>query len=213
MAEPSTTESQESIESQWNIPNAITVARLILSFVVLIFISLTDWWVTATILFIIAALSDVLDGYLARAWNQITILGRIMDPFVDKVLIGGTLIFLVAEPESGVTPWLTFAVIGREMFITGLRSTMEQHGIDFSAQLSGKLKMGLQSVTVPVRLLSMSDWAVQSMGEWAGKFIILRTVLLWGTLIITVYSGLEYTWRAWSVWKKRAEENEGSTSE
>ncbi|MCA8994454.1 MAG: CDP-diacylglycerol--glycerol-3-phosphate 3-phosphatidyltransferase, partial [Planctomycetaceae bacterium] len=187
--------------------------RLILSFVVLIFISLTDWWVTATILFIIAALSDVLDGYLARAWNQITILGRIMDPFVDKVLIGGTLIFLVAEPESGVTAWLTFAVIGREMFITGLRSTMEQHGIDFSAQFSGKLKMGLQSVAVPVCLLSMSEWAVQLMGEWREEFFILRTVLLWGTLIVTVYSGVEYTWRAWTMWQKRAEENEGSTSE
>ncbi len=198
--------------SQWNIPNGITVARLLLTFVLLVMINSTDWWISAASLFVVAALSDVLDGYLARKWNQITTLGRILDPFVDKILVGGAFIFLIAQPQSGVTPWLTFAVIAREMFITGLRSIMEQHGVDFSAKLSGKLKMALQSVTVPVCLLSLSDTFMQTLGTWNATFLILRTMLLWGTLVITVYSGLEYTWLAWRVWQKPDVKNEHSHS-
>lgn len=190
--------------SQWNIPNALTLLRLVMTFALLAIMNSTDWWIAAAILFVVAALSDALDGYLARRWNQMTTLGRIMDPFVDKILVGGAFIFLVARPESGVTPWLTFAVIAREMFITGLRSMMEQHGIDFSAKLSGKLKMALQSVAVPVCLLSLSQPFLESSGTWREGFLAMRSVLLWGTLVITVYSGLEYSWRAWRTWRKQA---------
>ena len=190
--------------SQWNIPNAITVSRLVMTFMLLGLMSATDWWITAAVLFIVAAISDAVDGYLARKWNQITTLGRILDPFVDKILVGGAFVFLTAQPESGVTPWLTFAVIAREMFITGLRSMMEQQGIDFSAKLSGKLKMALQSVTAPVCLLSLSRPFLVWLGNWAPQFEILRDVLLWGTLVITVYSGVEYTWRAWVISRKSA---------
>lgn len=188
--------SPASVASSWNLPNAITVARLALTLVLLVIIDQTNWWLIATGLFIVAALSDVLDGYLARAWNQITTFGRILDPFVDKLLIGGSLIFLTARPESGVTAWLTFAVIAREMFVTGLRSFIERGGRDFSAQWSGKLKMALQSVTVPVCLLSLSPELQQALGEGQGWWELCRSVLLWATLIITVYSGVEYTWRA-----------------
>lgn len=188
--------------SPWNIPNAITVARLVMTFILLGLISATQWWLTATALFIVAALSDVLDGYLARKWNQITPVGRILDPFVDKILVGGSFIFLVAEPESGVTAWLAFAVIAREMFITGLRSVMEQRGFDFSAKLSGKIKMGLQSVTVPVCLASLSREFMQFLGQSSATFLMLREVLLWGTLVITVYSGVEYTWQGLNMLQK-----------
>lgn len=188
--------SPPPVTSSWNLPNAITVARLVMTLVLLVIIDQTDWWLTATGLFILAALSDVLDGYLARAWNQITTFGRILDPFVDKLLIGGSLIFLTARPESGVTAWLTFAVIAREMFVTGLRSFIERGGRDFSAQWSGKLKMALQSVTVPVCLLSLSPELQQALGEGLGWWELCRSLLLWATLIITVYSGVEYTWRA-----------------
>ena len=94
-----------------NIPNAITFSRLILAFVVFALIDFTDAWLTCFAIFIVAVSTDFLDGYLARKWNQVTVLGRILDPFVDKIIVGGTLIFLTAHPDSGVCGWTTFVVI------------------------------------------------------------------------------------------------------
>ena len=180
-----------------NLPNVITFVRLILSLVLLVLIDWGGLWITCTVIFVIGVTTDVIDGYLARKWNQITVLGRIMDPFVDKIIIGGTLIFLTPYPESGVFPWLTFTVIGREMFITGLRSVLEGHGVDFSAKWSGKLKMFIQSVTIPFCLMSLSSDFSDFLGDSEIGFLLVRDVLLWGTLIVTLYSGLEYTWRGY----------------
>ncbi|HWL10825.1 MAG TPA: CDP-diacylglycerol--glycerol-3-phosphate 3-phosphatidyltransferase, partial [Planctomicrobium sp.] len=160
-------------------------------------------WFATTILFIIAVGTDFLDGYLARKWNQITTLGRIMDPFVDKIIIGGTMIFLTAIPGSGVTDWMTFTVIAREMFITALRSVLEGQGVDFSAQLSGKLKMLLQSIVIPFSLLSLSPWFQQQLGESFPTFVFTRDVLLWTMVAVTVYSGIEYILRGWSIMTKK----------
>lgn len=180
-----------------NVPNAITLLRLALAFVVLALIDRGGSWILCTVIFVIAVLTDHIDGYLARRWNQVTALGRVLDPFVDKIVIGGSLIFLTAHPMSGVTPWLTFIVIGREMFITGLRSVLESHGVDFSAKFSGKLKMLIQSVTVPCCLLSLAPQVQNGLGSLWGEFLLLRNAMLWLTVLITLYSGIEYLWRAW----------------
>lgn len=180
-----------------NIPNLITLSRLVLTFVVLILISFQRYWIATTIIFIIAVATDFLDGYLARKWNQITTLGRIMDPFVDKMIIGGTMIFLVALPGSGVSAWMTFVVIAREMFITGLRSVLEGQGVDFSAKLSGKLKMMLQSIVIPMSLISLSPLFQETLGASWPTFRITRDVLLWTMVAVTVYSGAEYVIRGW----------------
>jgi CDP-diacylglycerol--glycerol-3-phosphate 3-phosphatidyltransferase len=190
--------------SNWNIPNAITLSRLVLTLVVLILISVERLWIVTTIIFVIAVLTDFVDGYLARKWNQITPLGRIMDPFVDKLIIGGTMIFLVPLPASGVTAWMTFIVIAREMFITTLRSVLEGSGIDFSAKLSGKLKMLLQSIVVPICLLSLSPTFESWLGSGASQFRLIRDILLWAMVAITLYSGLEYIWRGWRMLVRRA---------
>lgn len=181
--------------SNLNIPNCITLARLVLTFVVLIMIWWERYWIVTTAIFVFAVATDFLDGYLARKWNQVTVLGRILDPFVDKMIIGGTMIFLVAQPESGVNAWMTFIVIGREMFITGLRSVLEGSGVDFSAKLSGKLKMILQSVVLPFSLLSLSPVFQEALGNSFTSFLWVRDILLWSMVIVTVYSGLEYTIR------------------
>jgi phosphatidylglycerophosphate synthase len=81
------------------------------------------------------------------------VVGRILDPFVDKVIIGGSFIFLAVQPDSGVNAWMVITVIGREMFITSLRSFLESEGRDFSATWSGKLKMVLQCLAVAGSLL------------------------------------------------------------
>jgi CDP-diacylglycerol--glycerol-3-phosphate 3-phosphatidyltransferase len=149
-------------------------------------------WLTCTALFIIAASTDFLDGYFARKWKQITQLGRILDPFVDKIIVCGAFIFLTPYPESGVCAWVTFTVIAREMFVTVLRSILEQEGVDFSAKLSGKLKMGVQCVAVPLCLASLSEPFEASLGDLWPTFLLIRKVFLILTMAITVYSGLEY---------------------
>jgi CDP-diacylglycerol--glycerol-3-phosphate 3-phosphatidyltransferase len=174
-----------------NVPNSITVARLVLAVVLFAMISRGSSWIAATVMFVIAAATDALDGFIARRYGLVTTLGRILDPFADKIIICGAFLFLVAKPESGVTAWMALIVFGREMFVTSLRAFLEQHGRDFSAVWSGKIKMILQCVAVPASLLSMDS-------RFAGpEFILTRDVILWATVAVTVYSGVEYTYRAY----------------
>jgi CDP-diacylglycerol---glycerol-3-phosphate 3-phosphatidyltransferase len=186
-----------------NVPNALTGLRLVLSFVLFWLIDLDGWWRTAAAVFLVAATTDWLDGYYARKYQQITVLGRILDPFVDKIIICGSFIFLQKWPDSGVTAWMTFIILAREMFITSLRSFLEQRGKDFSAQWSGKIKMIVQCVAVPFCLMSLSSeflgWlAGSALGGTvdAAALFQIRDVILWTTIAVTVYSGVEYTWRA-----------------
>lgn len=182
-----------------NAPNLITLSRLVLAVVLFVLIDLNGWWRVATAVFLVAAATDFLDGYLARRYGQVTVLGRILDPFVDKIIICGSFIFLQKwEAESGVTAWMTFVIIAREMFITSLRGFLEKQGKDFSAKWSGKIKMIVQCAAVPCSLLSMSgEFRYWLDGWWdAGVFLAVRDVILWLTVAITVYSGIEYVWRA-----------------
>lgn len=191
-----------------NLPNAITLSRFVLALVLFALISFDGYWRTAAIVFVIAAMTDFLDGYLARKYGQVTVLGRILDPFVDKIIICGSFIFLMAWPKSGVTAWVTFAIIAREMFITQLRAFMEQRGTDFSAKWSGKIKMGFQCLAVPLCLLSLSP---EFLANWSaviseGRLIQLRDLSIWATVAITVYSGVEYSWRAFHILSRPAAE-------
>lgn len=175
-----------------NVPNCITLARLVLAIVLFAMISLGSSWIAATVMFVVAAATDALDGFIARRYGLVTTLGRILDPFADKIIICGAFLFLVAKPESGVNAWMALIVFGREMFITSLRAFLEQHGRDFSAVWSGKIKMILQCAAVTASLLSMdAEFAV------IAPFLRVRDILLWGMTAVTVYSGVEYTYRAY----------------
>src|SRR5580704_2154285 len=179
-----------------NLPNCITVSRLVLSFVLFAMISYGGLWISSAVVFAVAAATDAVDGYLARRYGMVTTLGRILDPFVDKIIVCGAFIFLLsvnnpsAGIQSGIGPWMTLVVIGREMFITGLRSILEQQGKDFSASLSGKIKMVVQCFAVETSLLSMSS-ALKST-----RFNGLRDVLLWLAVAFTLGSGVLYVRRA-----------------
>jgi CDP-diacylglycerol--glycerol-3-phosphate 3-phosphatidyltransferase len=175
-----------------NLPNCITVSRLVLSFVLFAMISYGGMWLAATAVFIVAAATDAVDGYIARRYGTVTTLGRILDPFVDKIIICGAFIFLLPNVDSGVGPWMTLIVIGREMFITGLRAILEQQGKDFSATMSGKIKMVTQCLAVGACLLSLSSTVVSAM-PW---FERLRDVLLWLAVLFTFGSGVLYVRRA-----------------
>ncbi len=182
-----------------NLPNLITVSRFLLSIVLFALIDVGGFWLTSAALFVFAAATDWMDGYLARKYGQVTTLGRILDPFVDKIIVGGAFLFLLAKDgavhdgrtiDSGVNAWMVIAVIGREMFISSLRGFLEQQGKDFSASISGKAKMMLQCVAVTASLLSLSPdlhwpWLVPT-----------RDILLWAAVGVTIWSGLVYVVRA-----------------
>lgn len=179
-----------------NMPNLVTGTRLLLSLVLFSMISAGGWWISAAALFVFAASTDALDGYLARRYKQITVLGRILDPFVDKVIVCGSFVFLLEKQgaaDSGVNAWMVIIIIGREMFVSSLRGILEKEGKDFSASMAGKLKMTLQCVAVTASLLSLSEtlnW------PWLPG---VRDVLLWIAVGVTVWSGLIYVIRGFSL--------------
>ena len=177
-----------------NLPNTITLSRLFLAVILFWLIDMHGYWRTSAVVFLVAAGTDFLDGYLARKYGQVTTLGRILDPFADKLIICGSFVFLLGKAEmgSGVTGWMVIIVIGREMFVTSLRGFLEQHGLDFSATMSGKLKMVLQCAAVTASLLSLSP----EFREILSTVDTIRDLLLWSAVAITVYSGVIYIYRA-----------------
>ncbi|HEV3340672.1 MAG TPA: CDP-diacylglycerol--glycerol-3-phosphate 3-phosphatidyltransferase [Pirellulales bacterium] len=175
----------------FNLPNQLTIARLVLA---LVLFGLITWqyWLTSLVVFVVAAATDWLDGYFARKYGQVTVLGRILDPFVDKIIICGAFICLVAYPRSGIAGWMAVVVVGRELLITALRSFLEQKGADFSAAMSGKLKMVVQCAAAAVSLFYLS-YPEGTEPVWV-QYLLPASV--WGALVLTVYSGIEYVRRA-----------------
>lgn len=191
----------------WNVPNILTIARLILSifcFVCFVF----EWYLAALIFFAIAAGTDWVDGFWARRYGQITQLGRIMDPFADKIIICGTFAFLAAVPPtldgsaSQVTAWMAVIVLARELLVTALRSFFEEHGADFSAKWSGKWKMVAQCAAVAASLTLLWYYGYES-GNWhsvavrpPALAIWSVRLLVWAAVAMTIYSGWVYVQRA-----------------
>ncbi|VAX41990.1 CDP-diacylglycerol--glycerol-3-phosphate 3-phosphatidyltransferase, partial [hydrothermal vent metagenome] len=169
------------------LPNALVWLRLVLAavFVGLLAGNPLDSpgiLLAATGIFILAALTDMLDGKLARAWDCVSRFGRIMDSFADKILVLGAFVCLAGptfavtsivdgQPthfqSSGVYPWMVVLILGRELLITSLRGLIEGEGGDFSAIWAGKWKMVAQSVAVPVILLvlALAPWQPGNMGR------------------------------------------------
>jgi len=179
-----------------NVPNVLTSIRFLLSIVVFVLIPL-EHYIAAMIVFVIAASTDWIDGWWARKYGQVTKLGRMFDPFVDKIIICGTFIFLAAAwPASGIAPWMAVVVMGREMLVTAIRGFIEQQGGDFSAAMSGKLKMVFQCAAVVASLLTLWYWEhpIDSSRRLPGPEWLSWTLhaCVWLAVISTVYSGLEY---------------------
>jgi CDP-diacylglycerol--glycerol-3-phosphate 3-phosphatidyltransferase len=182
MATAMNTTSRASI---YNVPNALTSIRFALSVAVFALIP-TGHYLAALIVFLIAASTDWMDGYWARKYGQVTKVGRIFDPFVDKIIICGAFIALVEVPISGVAAWMAIVVIGRELLVTSLRGLVESGGGDFSASQLGKWKMVLQCAAVVAVLLGMIN---DPAPDWLN---VTAQVLLWGAILLTVYSGYDY---------------------
>lgn len=180
------------------IPNALTLARVGLA--ASCFAAMSAWDGSAALplwlacgFFVAAALTDALDGNLARRWNVVSLFGRVMDPFADKLLILGSFV-LLASPifsvngaqASGVAPWMAVVILARELLVTSMRAAFETRGVDFSATLSGKLKMIVQSLAVPAILIVVATNSDARTAAW----------IAWITVVVTVASGIPYITRA-----------------
>ena len=178
----------------WTVPNILSFARLVLSIVVFVLI---EWRLdlAATVAFLVASTTDWVDGWYARRYSQVSRLGRIFDPLVDKVLVCGAVIMLAA-PAGPILPWMAVVVVVRELVVTAIRAEMERVGTDFSAAWSGKVKMVLQCAAVALVLAARA---------WPGAALLtmpLSTAATWTTwaaVVATVWSGLEYLWAARSL--------------
>ena len=182
-------------ETIWNVPNLLTLSRLPLSALLFVCISLEAWF-AALLIFIIASITDVLDGWYARKYQQFTAFGRVFDPLIDKIMVGGAFIYLIPVPAAGLLPWMVTVVIGRELLITGVRGYVESLGKKFGADWFGKLKMILQCVVL-IAIFSIL-WIKQF--TWITPFAeyldILQMGLIYLMLAATIGSGVQYCLRA-----------------
>jgi CDP-diacylglycerol--glycerol-3-phosphate 3-phosphatidyltransferase len=190
-----------------NVPNQITIGRLLMSIVFFACLAQYDaknaagrtWLLDiSAYIFLLAALSDIVDGYLARKHNQITSFGRVIDPFVDKILTIGAYTFLASdgfvdpsgEKITGVTAWMVVVILARELLVTSLRGMTEAQGSSFAANAYGKAKMALQSTTVVWLLLTLAH------PEGLAFFKQFNTFLVYLTVIVTFLSMVPYLWSA-----------------
>jgi CDP-diacylglycerol---glycerol-3-phosphate 3-phosphatidyltransferase len=163
----------------WNVPNSLTVGRIDFQL-----------YIAAMAVFIVAAVTDALDGYFARLLQQATPLGRQLDPLIDKVIVSGCYIYLATIPGSGVLPWMVTAIVVRELLIQGLRSHLEGQGQAFGARTAGKLKTVVQCISISVVLFCLSLESPHF------GLLALRDGATWLAVLLTVYSGISYVWIA-----------------
>jgi CDP-diacylglycerol--glycerol-3-phosphate 3-phosphatidyltransferase len=184
----------------FNLPNQLTAARFVLSLILFGLIAL-EAWIWCLVIFALAALTDFLDGHLARKLNLGSTLGRNLDPLVDKVLMCGAFIFLLPVANAGLAPWMVTVVVARELVITGLRSFMENHGAKFGADWLGKVKMGLQCAALIAIFVCLQLWVIEASGETLWFFGTVRDGLVYAMLAATALSGVQYLWKAASLLK------------
>jgi CDP-diacylglycerol--glycerol-3-phosphate 3-phosphatidyltransferase len=179
--------------SVFNLPNQLTILRLVMAFVLFALIA-AGAWLWCLLVFALAALTDWLDGYLARVQGLTSALGRVLDPLVDKVLMCGAFIFLLpyGAQEGWLTPWMVTVVVARELLITGLRNYLESLGSAFGADWPGKLKMGLQCAALIAIFVVLMQVVPDSL---AWPCLYVRDGLIYVMLLATVLSGLQYVWR------------------
>jgi CDP-diacylglycerol--glycerol-3-phosphate 3-phosphatidyltransferase len=188
VVENMTTKRSHSI---FNLPNTLTLFRIacIPLLVILLFFPHKTSSFLAAMLFSLASISDLLDGFVARRRQMVTILGQFLDPLADKLIVSAALIMLI--PLGRVPAWMVVVIIGRELAITGLRSVAVSEGKVISASELGKKKMVFQIVAILGLLLHYEYFGVDC--HAVGMFF------LWLAVIITLWSGFSYFRSFWHV--------------
>ena len=167
-----------------NLPNKLTIARVI---AVPFFIAAyyLNWYIAAFVIFVAASFTDMLDGKIARKNNLVTNFGKIMDPLADKVLVYSALCLMI---PYFVPAWMLIIILAREFTVAGMRTAAASEGIVIAADMSGKIKTVLQMIAVSLLLLVPACKFYLPLWYTAQAF-------LWASLIMTVYSGIEYVWK------------------
>ena len=169
-----------------NLPNRLTIFRVFLIpvFIILLLPVLKTpvCNIPAGIVFIIASLTDTLDGYLARKNHQVTVFGKFMDPLADKMLVCSAMICLVDLDR--IPSWIVIIIVGREFIISGFRLIAAEKGTVISAGYLGKMKTVVQMIMVIVLVFDLG-----------GVFDVIGTVLTWAALILTVLSLIDYLYK------------------
>jgi CDP-diacylglycerol--glycerol-3-phosphate 3-phosphatidyltransferase len=172
-----------------NLANRLTLARIFLVpiFMIFLLVRIPYGQYIAAAIFIIAASTDGLDGYIARARNQVTKLGKLMDPLADKLLVSAALISLV---EVRLVPaWVAVVIIGREFAVTGLRTIAASEGLIISASKLGKWKTVSQIIAIVALILN--DFFIAQIN------FSLGLIALYVAVFFTVLSGIDYFLKAW----------------
>lgn len=232
--DPATAAALPLLRPLWQrqLPNALTNLRLVLA--AAFFVVLSRWHIDgssaldanktstdnalllAALLFVLAAVTDALDGFFARLWKVQSVFGRVMDPFADKILVLGGFVLLAGsaftsrqfpnESFSCVEPWMVIVILARELLVTSLRGMVESRGHSFAATASGKWKMILQSVCIPFVLVMIAtrdvrpDVGTDTPGDgWdmavpGGRMLVMISVYL--TVTVTAWSAFPYLMRA-----------------
>lgn len=177
-----------------NLPNTLTLARIAAVPVVVVLLMFesqqTSFW--AAIVFSLAAITDWLDGYLARKWEIVTVLGKFLDPLADKLIVMAALIMLI--PLDRVPAWAVFLILAREMLVTGLRSIASSEGIVIAASNLGKYKTIFQMVAIIGLLLHYRyHWLFGAdIDFFYASFHNAGIFFFYVSLIMTLWSGYDY---------------------
>ena len=202
----------------WKLPNQLTIGRIVLAAGFFVLVGLYELGSStgrillnaAFVVYIVAGLTDILDGYLARKMKITSAFGRIADPFVDKLLVVGAFAMLTGsnyvmpadypdrflphwvtgEMASAVQAWMTVVIIGREFVVSAVRGYSESRGVKFPATYAGKIKMFIQSVAICTVLYQTAN---VSEAVWA---IYTKVICVWLAVVVTVVSGLAYVGKA-----------------
>ena len=184
-----------------NLPNKLTMGRLVMTGLFVLVMSVPDSYIkenqlpdcritVALIFFLMASISDFLDGYLARKFNLVTDFGKLMDPLVDKILTSA--VFIVLTKEDMVPAWITITIIAREFLVTGLRLLASNQGALLSADSLGKWKTTSQIITATYFLITVGENEKIINPLTSLQMPIIGNVLLFICTTITVVSGLSY---------------------
>ena len=173
----------------WNVPNSLTLLRIVMAplLVVVLLTEFPDKEIWGLVIFLIAALTDALDGMIARRTNRITVTGAMLDPIADKLLMSAAFISLV---ELGLAPaWMVTIIVGREFAVTGLRLIALERNVPISANAWGKAKTTTQIIAVSLLIF----------GSHLGPLRVLGPIVLWVALILTIISMVIYFRQNWRI--------------
>lgn len=185
---------KKDVKKQMNIPNLLTLFRIwAIPGIVLTFFFPTAFWAWfGVVLFALAGISDYLDGYLARHWNQLSRFGRVLDPIADKLLVGALLLMLAYTDrlkDWGIIP--AVVILCREILVSGLREFLAEIKVGCPVTRLAKWKTACQMVALPMLMVADSNFS----GAYASALYILGQIALWGAAILTVMTGYDY-WKS-----------------